>query len=64
MPFIPPDPGRLLPILDGLRAQLAALEQLLAEAHDDELAVVVGGLRTAVTQLEQAAKASSASAPS
>lgn len=53
MPFIPPDPGRLLRSLELVKQQLVDVERWLEEAREPVLAALVHELHHAVTRVEK-----------
>jgi hypothetical protein len=54
MPFIPPDPGKVRAILDGLLVQLEQLEALATESGNHVLVAEAAALRASIDRIEEA----------
>lgn len=57
MPVIPPDPGKVARVIEGLRAQLRELEELLSQGHHPVLVLAIENVRIAVDLLEKKLRA-------
>lgn len=53
MPFIPPDPGRILRALEVIKQQLVEVERSLEDQREPVLAALVHEVHHAVTRIEK-----------